>query len=161
MNLDEKKAIRFKFLYYCYNLTSGNENIILKKYDVGESLSLDMATTSNVFRYLSGEGLLKQRTLDGGFSITHFGIKEVERVLSDPQKPTTYFPAVNIISIDKMINSSIQQSSTNSRQILKINNQNRKNAIEILKKLEEILDELSLKKTQLQEIKSDINTCIK
>ena len=49
--------------------------------------------------------------------ISHYGIREVEAALSEPDKPTQYFPpAQYILDVEQMINSQVQHGTHNSTQ---------------------------------------------
>lgn len=119
--LTEKRANRFRFLNALYDKTNGSTHGIISMWEVGEGLDLDHDSTSGVVDYLNGENLLEHRTLGGGISITHYGVVEVENALSEPDKATQYFPpVVNIMHIQSMVNSQIQQGTHGSHQSLDI-----------------------------------------
>ena len=119
--LTEKKANRFRFLNALYEATDGATNAIVEMWDLGESIELDREATSGVVDYLSGEHLLEHRALGGGIGITHYGVVEVEHALSEPEKPTQYFPpVVNITHVHSMVNSQIQQGTHGSQQTLAV-----------------------------------------
>lgn len=57
------------------------------------------------------------RAVGGAIAMTHRGVVEVERALSAPETPTTYFPpVVNILHVQNMVGSQIQQGTHNSAQ---------------------------------------------
>jgi len=110
--IEEKKKKRFQFLHRLYELTGGDE---LKCFDIstiGKELGFDSNLTRNIVQYLKGEGLIKVIGDQGLIGISHPGTIEVEKALSSPDTPTSYFPPVNIISIGQMISSQIQQASS-------------------------------------------------
>ena len=100
--------------------------------ELGSSIGFSEDVTDSICRYLDGEGLLEFVAFDGTISITHSGIIEIENALSKPKVATKYFPAFNSIHIHgNVINSQIQQASTDSLQSQQITTSN----IEELKKL--------------------------
>lgn len=115
--LTKKKSDRFRFLNRLYEMTDGNTSNIVSMWDVGDTAQLSRNEAENVVNYLVGEHLLEHRTLGGGIAITHHGIVEVERALSTPESPTHYFPpVVNIVNVQSMIGSQIQQGTHGSTQ---------------------------------------------
>ena len=116
-NLDQTKTQRFQFLHKLYEVTEGNRRSIVSMWELGSALGLDGAQTSTVVDYLAGEGLVEHVAIGGEISLTHHGLKEVERALSAPEEPTTYFPpVVNILHVQSMVGSQIQQGTHESTQ---------------------------------------------
>lgn len=116
MNLDKKKRDRFKFLKTVYKESKGEEGYIFNMWEIGNSLGFSREETSSIFNYLEGEGLLVPMALGGGFSITHFGILEIEESLSEPNKSTEHFLPFNQynITIGNMSGGAVQQGNINS-----------------------------------------------
>jgi hypothetical protein len=119
--IEEMKKKRFQFLRRLYELTGGDELECLNLYDIGEELGFNRKLTKNIVQYLEREGLIKVIGDQGGIAgISHWGVREVEEALSNPDEPTHYFPPVNIISIGQMISSQIQQASPEATQVTAI-----------------------------------------
>jgi hypothetical protein len=115
--LELKRKQRLEFMNSLYEMTNGNEHEYVDMAKIGMGLSFTKEETYLAVQYLAGEGLLKYVTLDGGVSITHLGVAEVESALLRPDKPTEHFPpAQNIIQIETMTHSVIQQGNINSNQ---------------------------------------------
>jgi hypothetical protein len=115
--LTKKKTDRFRFLNRLYERTEGNYHALEDMFEVGNDVGLTRDDADGVMQYLSGEGLASYRTLGGGVAITHSGLLEVERALSEPKIPTQYFPpVVNILNVQSMVGSQIQQGSHGSTQ---------------------------------------------
>jgi len=115
--IEEMKKKRFQFLHRLYELTGGNEFKWFNMFQIGKELGFEDDVTLNIAQYLEGEGLVEFRALGDKIGITHEGIQQVEEALSNPDKPTCFFPAVNIISVGQMNSSQIQQSSPKATQI--------------------------------------------
>ena len=92
--LDERKKNRWLMLWKFYELANGRaDDEIIDMWQVGAEFGWDHETTETTYDYLQGEGLLKAMTLGGGATITHKGVKEVQKAEEQPQEPTLYFPA--------------------------------------------------------------------
>ena len=99
--IDEKRKQRFRFLNLVYEKTDGNRLHSVNMYELGKELGWADETTRLVVQYLVGERLVEHFTMGGNIVITHFGVVEIERALTCPEEPTTYFPAViNVMSGD-------------------------------------------------------------
>ncbi len=117
MDVIELKKKRFLFLKKLHEVIDGDSDAHASMWDIGEFFKFDKEETRKITNYLFGENLVKAAGLGGAISITHEGIKEVEEAISKPKKATDHFPpAVNIIKIEKMVNSQIQQSTKESSQ---------------------------------------------
>lgn len=157
--LTEKKTNRFRFLHALYEATDGDTHAILSMWKLGLSLGLDRESTSGVVDYLNGEHLLEYRALGGEIGITHYGVLEVERALSEPEKPTQYFPpVVNITHVHSMVNSQIQQGSHGSQQSFSIS-QNDMGAIgDFVRELGARLDTAGLAESLRAEVRAEVSS---
>lgn len=99
--IDEKRRQRFQFLHLVYEKTDGNRLHSVNMYELGKELGWADEITRLVVQYLVGEGLVEHFTMGGNIVIKHSGVVEIERALTRPEEPTTYFPAViNVVSGD-------------------------------------------------------------
>jgi hypothetical protein len=114
--LDEKRLLRLRFMDEVYRNTTGDRFTFTHLDPVATSLHLSREEAGAVAQYLVDEGLIEWTALGGGLGITHAGIKEVEQALSEPSKPTQHFPPVNVIHIEHMTQSQIQQGTVGSMQ---------------------------------------------
>jgi hypothetical protein len=94
----KKKAQRFLYLKRLYEITEGDTFNLVARKDIGRELGWDESTTDGVTNYLQEEGLMKSQTFTK-VGITHRGVKSIEAALNQPDKPTDYFPAANIIIV--------------------------------------------------------------
>jgi hypothetical protein len=114
--IEEWREKRLRFMYRLYDATGGSELADVDGQELGDELGLSSEETDRVIEYLKGEGLLAYPGL-GGIGITHRGVLEVERAISDPKQETEHFPpAINVIHIDQMHGSQIQQGTVQSQQ---------------------------------------------
>jgi hypothetical protein len=95
--ITEANRKRLQFLRHLYEVTGGNEYAIVNDQELGNELGFTGDETDKVVRYLEGEHLIETVTFGGNISITHWGIVEIEKALSEPDQPTQYFPPVNVI----------------------------------------------------------------
>lgn len=120
--LEERKAKRFQFMKALYGMTGGRANYGGNKYLIGSAFGFDREETDSIVAYLEGEHLVATHMtlleLDKEVVyLQHAGLIEVERALSEPKQPTQHFPAItNIIHVEKMENSQIQQGTHGSQQ---------------------------------------------
>ena len=108
MDLEQKKANRFKFLKFVYDKVDGSTSESVAVFKTGEELGFDRKRTSNIVEYLCNEGLIEYFAGSVDINITHYGVKEIEEALKNPEKPTEHFlPVINFIKIESMSNSVI------------------------------------------------------
>jgi len=144
--VEETKKKRFQYLNKLHDATGGSSHSYVSMRELGQQLGFDGDETSNIVEYLVGEQLVKHVAIGGEITITHSGRKEIESALSAPEKPTTYFPpVVNILHVQSMVGSQIQQGTHHSTQKLAIT-QNQ---------LDAVRDFVALFKARLSEIPLD------
>ncbi|MBU0692192.1 hypothetical protein KKH18_10335, partial [bacterium] len=80
-DLKQKKIDRFRFLKDVYDKTDGHTLATVSMWDVGEKLGFTPDYTAQLIDYLDGENLTQHVALGGEIGITHWGVKEVERIL--------------------------------------------------------------------------------
>lgn len=158
VSLEEKQKSRFKMLQKIFDITGDDEYEWIDVWKIGEELGFDRAMTEQTAQYLSAEGLIAFRGLGGVIGITHYGIKQIEQALENPSKASRYFPPVNIININKMSNSQIQQGNIESSQIQNINIESPARIREFIERLKVELETLPIKNSQKEEIRVDIMT---
>jgi hypothetical protein len=159
--LTKKKTDRFRFLHRLYERTSGDYHALEDMFEVGADVGLSRNETGLVMQYLDGEGLATHRAIGGAVAMTHSGVLEVERALSKPETPTHYFPpVVNILHVQSMVGSQIQQGTHGSTQSQTQSiSQNDTAAIQaLLTQLQENLGQLGLTPEALDEAESELQT---
>lgn len=112
-SLEERKKKRLLMLNHLYELSGGSERYTITWKELGEKLGFSKEEANDIKDYLKGEGLLKSVSI-AQIAITHYGITQVEEALEHPNQATKYFPPVNIIHIESMNNSQIQQGTKDS-----------------------------------------------
>ncbi|MFC6951030.1 hypothetical protein ACFQI9_42310, partial [Paraburkholderia dipogonis] len=117
MDIISKDNNRVRFLNQLYTAGNGSNATLLDMWQVGYGLGLTRDETENTVGFLVGEGLASHRTIGGGIAITHAGVLRVEKALSEPKPSTEPFPpVVNILHVQSMVGSQIQQGSNYSTQ---------------------------------------------
>ncbi len=154
--INDKKIKRFNFLNKLYELSEGNENKTFIMWDIGDQVGLKREETEHVYQYLKGEGLLEPFALGGAIKITHYGVVQIEEALSNPEKPTHYFPPINIIYVHTMNNSQIQQGTQNSSQSLSITQNEKDRIVELIKEIRNHVS--SLPDENKKDIEGDLET---
>lgn len=154
IDITRKKELRYLFLQRLYELTNGSELKRIPKDDVAKDFKVSPQETCDIWQYLKGEHLADPVNMN--VSITHAGVVEIERALSEPDKPTQYFPPVNIINVNQMHGSVIQQGTTNSTQTVQLTNAEKIKINEFINKLKNDLPGLALNANS--EISADIAT---
>jgi len=97
-NLQDKKKNRWLMLWKIYDINKGKSHYGIVNYrEVGNCLGWNKDIAEETFEYLVNEKLLKS-FVGGGATITHQGIKEVEKAEDNPSQPTSYFPAIIYIN---------------------------------------------------------------
>ena len=149
---------RFQFLKKLYEVTGGSELDSMNLWEVGAELGFSRSETDRIDEYLTGEGLTTHVALGGLLGITHQGILEVEAALAKPDEPTSYFPPVNIIHVEQMIGSQIQQGTNQSSQVLTYNANDIEAILKFVADLKSQLSELKLDADTQAEVQADIET---
>ncbi len=156
----EKKAQRFEYLQKLYELAGGGTENAVQLGLVGHKLGFSRQLSEEIEQYLMQEGLVVGWTF-GNITITHLGLIELEEALTSPEKPTEHFPpAVNIIQVDQMVDSQIQQASPSATQVISAAHA-RGQVQEVVQTLVESVDQLALELSLAQEEKSDLVAHIK
>lgn len=88
--VEEWREKRLRFMNRLYDATGSSQLASVDQYELGDELGLSREETDRVIEYLQGE-LLAHAGL-GGVGITHLGVLEVERALSNPKQETEHFP---------------------------------------------------------------------
>lgn len=158
MNLEEIKKQRFLFLKKAYEITNGDPSCMFSMFELGEEIGFDSELSQRIAQYLINEGLLDARGLGGGIGISHNGVLEIEDSLSNPTKSTEHFPPVNIINVQSMNNSVIQQGSNHSTQNVNITSKNVNDLKNFIAELKQSIDKMQLETEKQSELLSEIAT---
>jgi hypothetical protein len=114
--LDKKRRQRFQFMEAVYQATQGDRFKFTDLNAIAPAIGLSHEEADSVAQYLVDERLLKWQAFGGVIGITHEGVNEVEQALAHREQPTVHFPPVNVIHIEHMTQSQIQQGTVGSVQ---------------------------------------------
>lgn len=115
--LEEKKAQRWRYLKALYELVDGRASPYAEASEeqIAKASGLNDEELEATGEYLINEGLAEHPVMGRVVGITHHGIKEYERAMAHPERPTHYFPP--IINIQNLTNSQVQIGSHGSTQV--------------------------------------------
>ena len=158
-DLKKIKKKRFRFIHRIYEESGGNRYNNFSMWEIGKELGLTHEETDSICQYLEGEGLIECVEFGGLISIKHEGIIEVEKALTEPEQSTQYFPPViNIIKVEKMENSQIQQGTISSTQRFNIDNDTFKIIEDFINLLKSKISELEILDEDKSVLEADIKT---
>lgn len=115
-SVDQKRAMRFQYLEELYRLSGGNPMNDVEDTEIQNKFGWTVETLDEISEYLKGEGLVAQDAFGRAVHLTHRGVVTYEEAVSHPKERTDYFPPVNIIHIEHMAQSQIQQGTSHSAQ---------------------------------------------
>jgi hypothetical protein len=157
--VQRKKRQRFEFMKMLYEVTNGNEHAFVNALEIGNELGFERSDILLTTQYLDGEGLLKQVTLDYRVGITHLGVVEVESALENPDRPTVHFPpAQNIIHIQTMTNSVIQQGVVDGSQSVSLTNEDNQLIRDFLEVVSKCLPSLPVTDADREQAHAEVET---
>ena len=151
--IQERKKNRFAVMQTLYELTDGDQSIFIKVGELTQRLGYkeeDFEEIKTIINYLERESLVKVLSkMRNGFplsvSISHKGVVETEAALSEPDRPTEHFlPTINVINVDTMNQSSIQQGSTNSTQITTFTLKDKETFVQLLTELKSEISKVNI-----------------
>lgn len=163
-DLTQTKEKRFEFLNLVYWKSGGDEHQFFTLGELASELDLELSTAVRIAQYLGGESLIKVSWTSGGgmkspICITHRGVIQVEKALSEPEKPTEYFPpVVNIISIASMSHSQIQQGTQQSQQTTSYGASNIEELGDLVRQLRDQLPSTELSEEERAEAEAELQT---
>jgi hypothetical protein len=157
-SIEDKRKARAAFMNHLYDAGDGSERYYESYVVIGSAVGLEAREASEVADYLVGEGLAEWFTTDGGVSITHPGVVEVERSRTAPDQPTEHFAAYNNVIFGTFYNSPIQQGTTASFQLNQPMEELNPLVDQFIYVYRERIDELSLAEEQRAEAEAELAT---
>ena len=172
--IKEKQQQRFQFLHRLYEKAEGkpselvNTEEIINDLDIppqGENLRFELKypEVRDILDYLYKEGLLDFAAGNTReyISLTHRGRIEVEQAYTKPEQSTEHFPPriINVINVEQMVNSQIQQATQQSTQIGSFTSGAEYQKLnEFIQQLESLLPQLDLDAEDNAEAQAEIAT---
>ncbi len=119
-HIEQERRNRFAFLKYLYDenrkLPSGLVQS-LSAQAVGQGIGVSPDEGVKISGFLKDKGLVRFMSMGPNVGITHYGIEEIEAALATPERPTTYFPSIQFMTIHGGVhNSQVQQGTVGSSQ---------------------------------------------
>jgi hypothetical protein len=142
--LEERERLRLLFMTTVYEKTHGDRFTFTSLADIAPVLSITTEEAGRIGQFLVDRGLIEWAAFGGVIAITHRGVVEIEQAQREPGSPTEFFPPFNVIHIEHMTNSHIQQGTTQS-----VQNINESVAAEETRALAEFLDDIRRRKSDL------------
>ena len=157
-NIEEMRKRRFQFLLKVYEIVEGVESSYVNMYELGNDLNLTRAETKSIVEYLQGGGYIRRLTFGGDIKITHSGVVEVEQANTPQEQPASTPSPVNIINVEQMTNSQIQQGSVQSTQIMELSSNDLQSIAKFIEQFKNRRQELQLEKDAEKEADAEITT---
>ena len=156
--VENRRGWRLTFLHSLYEWSDGNPAVTLRSiWSIGDELGIPSEQVFDVVSYLSQEGLAEQCDSQGGISITHAGVKEVEAALSAPSDPTPRFPpARNVIRIEHAVNAVIQQGNVGSTQTVRVDAATENEAASLADVVEAAMTRLDVAQGDRDELRAEL-----
>lgn len=148
---------RFELLRHLYEKSEGDRYNMVELFELAEEVGIERDEAHPIADYLAGEGLLTFETLRK-ISITHEGIVEIERALSEPDEPTDFFPPMNVIYVESMSNSQIQQATSGSTQVYSYSDEQLRSLQEFIRDTRHRIPELELDEGTADELEAELST---
>lgn len=157
--VEQRRAWRLALLHSLYEWSDGSPVLVFHDvWSVGEELGIPRDQAWDVAAYLWAEGLAEPCDGQGGISITHEGIKEVEAALSAPEVPTPRFPpARNVIRIERAVNTVIQQGTVGSTQIVERGSAAAVEAAALADEVERSLEHLQVMAAERDDLRGQVD----
>lgn len=118
VDIKQKNKDRLDFLKKIYEISNGQTAYTVDGWEqVGKILGFDRQNSTTIYHFLNDEGLTEPMGAGIRLSLTHDGLKEIEKAINEPDKPTEHFAPINqynTINIGTMKGGAIQQSTNHS-----------------------------------------------
>ncbi|KAA9325600.1 hypothetical protein [Adhaeribacter soli] len=154
MSLEKKN--RLLVLNKMYELSNGSSFHPFAEEELSSLLGLSETEIENILEYLKKEGLV-DCWASGAFVISHYGIKEVEELIENPEQRAEHFLLINVIQNYSTI-TGLQQGNTYSNQTINISSENKVALSEIISSLNILKDSIQLLPEMMDEFVADIQT---
>lgn len=92
----EKQRKRYQVLHKLWEATGGREYVDVDFFEVARQAGLCEGEVQEVYHYFTNEGLFGNRLVDGGVSLSHQAIVEIEQSVANPGRGTEHFPSTVI-----------------------------------------------------------------
>lgn len=163
--LKRKQQLRLLVLHKLYELSGSDVHKFVNGGELFEACGgQDEAGFKSAIDYLEGEYLVEvkrmMKGLPGLLRIKHAGIVEVESAFAKPDEATSHFMPVNVLYVNQMIGSAIQQGTSSSTQTLisQVDIDEKESLAKFVELATSILESNKSDSVLWQELKSEVET---
>jgi hypothetical protein len=150
------KRKRYELLKSLYVKTKADPSHYIQDAELQTELGLNREEFLPVVMELNHKGFVD--LLQQAIAITFPGIHEVERVESNPEHGTDYFPAINLMYVEQAWHSQIQQGTSESTQSMQFTTTDLQSLTEFITKLGDAIAKLNLGPDDENQAKAEIAT---
>ncbi len=94
--IEQKQKRRYKLLFELFKATKGKEHENVDFMEVANKAGFDETEASEIYEYFTSEGLFEDRMVVWGVTLSHKAIVEVENSITNPMKSTEHFSSTVI-----------------------------------------------------------------
>lgn len=150
------KRKRYEILKLLYEKSNADPSQYIEDEELQKELGTTPAEFLPMIMELDSNGFVKMT--QQATAISFPGIHEVERVESNPNRGTAYFPAMNVMYVGQISNSPIQQGTYQSSQSVQLSGGDVQPLMEFIRRLEEVIGELNLNSDDKMQAQAEIAT---
>ena len=136
------KRKRYELLRLLYERTNADPSQYLDDTELQRELEITRQQFVPIIMELASNGFVEMTQQSA--AITFPGIHEVERIESNPDRGTDYFPAINVMYVEQVSNSAIQQGTYHSNQSTHLDINDTQRLTEFVKRLGDTISKLNL-----------------
>jgi hypothetical protein len=147
---------RFEFLKGVYERSEGSKYQDVDVYSLGDEIDLSREQVDRAVEYLIEERLIERPHFGNDVAITHLGVVEAERAMTQPDQATDYFLPLNVIYAETITHSQIQQATQHSTQSISYDLQDVEAIADFIGAFRDRLPDLDLDKETEAQAQADL-----
>jgi hypothetical protein len=159
MLLDQITALkrkRYELLRLLYVKTNADPSQYVEDTELQQEVAITRQQFVPIIMELASNGFVEMTHQSA--AITFPGIHEVERIESDHDRGTDYFPAINVMYVEQVSHSSIQQGTYHSTQSTHLDINDTQRLAEFVQRLGDTVSKLNLNSDDEKQTKAEIAT---
>lgn len=118
-SLEQRQAWRYAILRKMYDLSGGHHLRGMSFASVAKEVGVPEEERAPARQYLMGEGLIRYIAQD--VAITHAGVVEIEKSMTEPTKPTEHFTPAVIQQVTQNFSGPVGAVQTGSHNVAHVN----------------------------------------
>jgi hypothetical protein len=103
--IQEKQRRRYQMLHKLWEAVGGKEYAEADFFGIAREMGLSEDEANEIYGYFTSEGLFGNRGVDGGVSLSHRAIVEIEQSITQPNRGTEHFPSTVIQNFNAPVGS--------------------------------------------------------